>query len=103
MDRYSYQAAAESILEIEYCSRSVCPLPCVPYLMARRKGKISFYPDVPSILQQLRQLNILVGVASRTDTPDLARKALGLLKLPPNGETAHSFFDHLEIYPGETA
>jgi magnesium-dependent phosphatase 1 len=63
---------------------------------------IAFYPDVPSILHNLQESKILVGAASRTDTPDLARKALKLLKVPPSGNTADSFFDHIVICPGIT-
>lgn len=55
---------------------------------------------MPSILHNLRESKILVAAASRTETPDLARKALKLLKLPPTGQSADTFFDHLIIYPG---
>lgn len=41
-----------------------------------------------------------MAAASRTHTPDLARKALKLLKVPPTGAPAETFFDHLVIYPG---
>jgi hypothetical protein len=39
-------------------------------------------------------------VASRTDTPSLALKALKFLKMPPTGAPAETFFDSFEIYPG---
>jgi magnesium-dependent phosphatase 1 len=66
----------------------------------RYNDSISFYPDVPSILHSLRESQVTVAAASRTQTPGLARKALKLLKVPPTEAPAETFFDHLVIYPG---
>ena len=66
----------------------------------RYNDQISLYPDVPSILHSLRESRVQVAAASRTHTPDLARKALKLLKVPPTGHAAETFFDRLVIYPG---
>jgi magnesium-dependent phosphatase 1 len=70
--------------------------------------------DADDSLLQLRQLNIKVAAASRTDTPELAREMLKLLKVPvepqpmPGSAKSSSthlskaidFFDHMQIYPG---
>ena len=66
----------------------------------RYNDAISLYPDVPSILHSLRESKVQVAAASRTVTPGLARKALKLLKVPPTGHAAETFFDQLVIYPG---
>ena len=68
----------------------------------RHGDAISFYDDVPSILHHLRDSNITVAAASRTHTPDLARTALRLLRVPPTAQAAHNFFNHLIIYPGKS-
>lgn len=70
------------------------------FLISRYNDKISFYRDVPSILHNLKETNIPVAAASRTHTPHLARLALNLLKVPPTGQPADTFFDHLVIYSG---
>jgi magnesium-dependent phosphatase 1 len=58
---------------------------------------------------QLKQCNIQVAAASRTEAPDLAREMLKLLKIPVQPETgktvpqlakAIEFFDHLQIFAG---
>lgn len=77
----------------------------------------AFYHDVPAILHGLSLSGVRVGVASRTNAPDLARDMLKLLHVPPasivlsgegnNPDTkkekarkAVDFFDAgLEIYP----
>jgi magnesium-dependent phosphatase 1 len=66
-----------------------------------------FYNEVAGLLAAIREKGILVGCASRTCTPDLARKMLTLLRLPSGGETssgqskpAISAFEYLEMYPG---
>lgn len=41
----------------------------------------AFYTEVPSILYALRERGILVGAASRTSAPDLAREMLRLLHI----------------------
>ena len=73
---------------------------CDSYLLKANKldtAPISLYPDVPSILHSLRESRVQVAAASRTDTPDLARKALKLLKVPPMVHAAETFFDRLVI------
>ncbi|KAF1822517.1 magnesium-dependent phosphatase-1 [Dissoconium aciculare CBS 342.82] len=72
-----------------------------------RSGRdLAFYPEVPGILRALQDKSVVVGAASRTSAPTLARRLLGLLQIPgPTSERdgagdASSFFDHMEIYPG---
>ncbi|SHO77697.1 Similar to S.cerevisiae protein YER134C (Magnesium-dependent acid phosphatase) [Malassezia sympodialis ATCC 42132] len=70
-----------------------------------RSGQaMSFYPDVPDILFELKRRNVLIAAASRTCAPRVARQALqGLWIAPTPGETpvpAGSLFDYTEIYPG---
>ncbi|GIZ45585.1 hypothetical protein CKM354_000874400 [Cercospora kikuchii] len=65
----------------------------------------SFYPDVSSILHNIKSQNITLGCASRTSAPKLANQLLSLLRVPTtttstDSVTALSLFDNLEIYPG---
>ncbi|KZF24921.1 magnesium-dependent phosphatase-1 [Xylona heveae TC161] len=60
----------------------------------------TFYKEVPQILQDTRAKGILVGVASRTGAPDLARDMLKMIHFQPAGRRALDFFDYLQIYPG---
>ncbi|KAI0367100.1 magnesium-dependent phosphatase-1 [Pilatotrama ljubarskyi] len=73
----------------------------------RHDQKICFYRDVPEILHRLREGGVVIAACSRTHAPDLARRALNLLLVPPpaghQGESptpAATFFDQMEIYPG---
>ncbi|KAI5953238.1 hypothetical protein KGF54_002609 [Candida jiufengensis] len=56
--------------------------------------KLSFYPDVESIIKELKSQNIKIIGASRTATPDIAKKLLTYLKI--DGKPAISYFDALE-------
>ncbi|KAF2744055.1 putative magnesium-dependent phosphatase P8B7.31 [Sporormia fimetaria CBS 119925] len=58
------------------------------------------YPDIPGILEAIRQKDIPIGVASRTHAPDLGREMLSLLRVPSTSKRALDYFDHLQIYPG---
>ncbi|KAI0704642.1 magnesium-dependent phosphatase-1 [Earliella scabrosa] len=76
-------------------------------LRDRYDNRIAFYRDVPEILHRLREAGVTIAACSRTHAPDLARKALGLLLVPPpaghknaSPTAAVQFFDQLEIYPG---
>ncbi|ETW82029.1 hypothetical protein HETIRDRAFT_418029 [Heterobasidion irregulare TC 32-1] len=73
----------------------------------RYDNKISFYHDVPQILHRLQSAGVIVAACSRTSAPELARKALSLLLVPPRAGDKHGpvkpaieFFDQMEIYPG---
>jgi magnesium-dependent phosphatase 1 len=70
-------------------------------------GSFGFYNEVASILSSVHSKSILMGVASRTCTPDLARQMLSYLHIPPTttsesttAPSAASLFDYLEMYPG---
>lgn len=61
-----------------------------------------FYNDTAGILSSIKEKDIVLGAASRTCAPELAREALTMLKIPGSGSKhAMSMFDHLEIYPGD--
>ncbi|KAG8795776.1 hypothetical protein FRC12_009783 [Ceratobasidium sp. 428] len=72
----------------------------------RYKTPISFYKDVPAILQHLVDKECHVAACSRTSATDEARQLLTLLLLPApppasaGSKRAIDFFDTLEIYPG---
>ena len=56
--------------------------------------KLSFYPDVESIILELVANNVTIIGASRTATPSVAKKILNLLHI--NGKPAIQYFDALE-------
>jgi magnesium-dependent phosphatase 1 len=61
-----------------------------------------FYNDTAAILSSIREKDIVLGAASRTCAPELAREALTMLKIPgTSSRHALGMFDHLEIYPGD--
>jgi magnesium-dependent phosphatase 1 len=61
-----------------------------------------FYNDTAGILSSIKDKDIVLGAASRTCAPELAREALTMLKIPgTSSRNAMSMFDHLEIYPGD--
>ncbi|CAK5278207.1 unnamed protein product [Mycena citricolor] len=70
--------------------------------------EIDFYPDVRAILRRLRADGVFVAACSRTHAPDLALRALNLLRVPESdeedgiepGKPAIEYFDNLQIYPG---
>lgn len=55
--------------------------------------KITLYPDVRDILENLQTQNFTLGVASRTGEPDWADELMQLFDIK-------KYFDHFEIYPG---
>ncbi|RXK42364.1 magnesium-dependent phosphatase-1 [Tremella mesenterica] len=75
-------------------------------LIDRRGQTLEFYPEVPSLLAELKERRIHVAAASRTSAVDLAKEALGMLLLPgPSGEhvRAITYFNSMEIYPSENS
>ena len=87
--------------------------------MIDRSGQsYTLYEEVPSILYEAKRRDILLGLASRTHTPELANQSLRALNVPvpehyldkSEGGTAEatkeqpqkaiSFFTFREIYPG---
>lgn len=84
-------------------------------MLDRYGATYTFYSEVPSILYEAKRRNILMGLASRTHTPDLARQMLRAVEVPvpeqylkQSGEEeevekpqkAITFFTFQEIYPG---
>jgi len=70
----------------------------------------AFYPAVPSVLQACRSRSIPLALASRTQTPDLARDMLKVLHIIPsfsdNPTAANNrsiraldYFDYVQIFP----
>ncbi len=53
---------------------------------------IRLYPDVKPLLEDLRQQEIPMAIASKTGAPDWARELLGLFDI-------RHYFEHEEIYP----
>ncbi|KAF4554871.1 Acid Phosphatase-like protein 1 [Elsinoe fawcettii] len=47
--------------------------------------KFGFYSDVAGLLVQAKEKGILIGAASRTSAPDVAREALRFLRVPLSG------------------
>ncbi|KAF2765010.1 magnesium-dependent phosphatase-1 [Teratosphaeria nubilosa] len=67
-------------------------------------GSYGFYNDVAGILAGIKSKGIILGAASRTCAPDLARSMLSTLRIPTRESDewprAIDLFDWLEIYPG---
>ncbi len=69
----------------------------------------AFYKEVPGILADCRERGVLVGAASRTMAPDLARELLKMLivgkgkdgkEAKGKGGRAWDYFDGVQIFPG---
>ncbi|KAK4545926.1 hypothetical protein LTR36_002490 [Oleoguttula mirabilis] len=66
-------------------------------------GSYGFYNDVAGVLAAIKDKGTVLGAASRTSAPELARSMLTHLRIPSkSGSSVKSLdmFDHLEIYPG---
>jgi magnesium-dependent phosphatase 1 len=68
----------------------------------RHGQECGFYNEVAPILSHIKAHDIVLGAASRTSAPDLARSLLSLLRIPARSQdegeaarTAISMFDHL--------
>lgn len=85
-------------------------------MIDRSGDTYTFYEEVPSILYEAKHRNIVLGLASRTHTPDLANQMLRAVDVPvpeqylansdkskdvEKPQKAISFFTFREIYPGE--
>ncbi|THW92462.1 magnesium-dependent phosphatase-1 [Aureobasidium pullulans] len=72
----------------------------------RYNDSYGFYPDVAAILVAIKEKNLTLCAASRTQAPELAREMLSYLHVPTSPSSssspkALSVFDELEIYPGD--
>jgi len=66
-------------------------------------GSYGFYNEVAGNLASIKEKGIVLGAASRTSAPDLARNMLNILTIPSEDGSkpkAITLFDYLEIYPG---
>jgi len=66
-------------------------------------GSYGFYNEVAGILSSIKNKDIVLGAASRTSSPELARSMLNTLVTPSEDGSkakAISLFDYMEIYPG---
>ncbi|KAI9332402.1 magnesium-dependent phosphatase-1 [Pilaira anomala] len=63
---------------------------------------LGFFPYSAAMIAIIKSfLDTKIAIASRTTTPDWARKAIGLLRIPELGNTTLAEnVDYLEIYPG---
>ena len=57
------------------------------------KTSMELYPSVIDILENVKQMNVKIAAASRTEAPKEAKDFLRLIGI-------YQYFDHLEIYPG---
>ncbi len=55
-------------------------------------SKITLYPEVREILNQLKEQNIIMALASRTSAPSWAKELLQLFEI-------EHYFEYQEIYP----
>ena len=63
-------------------------------VFASCRNEIRLYPEVPDLLTRLISGGHLLGLASRTSAPDIARELLELLGIGHH-------FAHQQIYPGD--
>lgn len=63
------------------------------YIRDADRRSIYLYPDVRSILDTLSRKEIPMAVASRTHSPDIARKLMNMFGIK-------DYFQYEEIYPG---
>ncbi|KAI7903973.1 magnesium-dependent phosphatase-1 [Cokeromyces recurvatus] len=63
---------------------------------------LRLFEHTASIISLIKALpDVKIGIASRTQTPDWARKALRLLRIPElDNTTLYENIDYFEIYPG---
>ncbi|KAI8059068.1 magnesium-dependent phosphatase-1 [Gilbertella persicaria] len=66
-----------------------------------RGETLGFFPHTATIISIIKSFpDIKIGIASRTSTPDWAREALGLLRVPELDSTLKEIINYFEIYPG---
>jgi len=79
-----------------WCDQLTPPLKCTPsgQIFASCRNEIQLYPDVPDMLARLTAGGHLLGLASRTSAPAIARELLELFGIGHH-------FAHQQIYPGD--
>ncbi|KAI9253950.1 magnesium-dependent phosphatase-1 [Phascolomyces articulosus] len=68
----------------------------------RRRDTVRLFKDIPAIFALIKSLpDTKIGIASRTHTPDWARAALKMFRIPPmeGNPTFMSQIDYIEAYP----
>lgn len=76
-----------------WCDHTIPPYRKVDSIIKDAGGSVIYlYPDVIDILKELSQKDIPIALASRTYSPDTARKLLDLFGI-------RSYFQFEEIYP----
>ncbi|EPY53700.1 acid phosphatase [Schizosaccharomyces cryophilus OY26] len=73
-----------------------------PQVILDRYGTdISFYKNVTDILQQLKDAQVKLCIASRTHAPKFAYQVLNLMRVPIDGELqpASKFFTNIKAFP----
>jgi magnesium-dependent phosphatase 1 len=63
-------------------------------VFAACRNEIRLYPEVPEMLERLTAAGHLLGLASRTSAPEIARELLELLSIGHH-------FAHQQIFPGD--
>jgi magnesium-dependent phosphatase 1 len=63
-------------------------------IFAACRNEIRLYPDVPEMLDRLTVAGHLLGLASRTSAPEIARELLELFGI-------RHYFAHQQIFPGD--
>ena len=79
-----------------WCDQLTPPLRRTPsgQVFAACRNEVRLYPEVPDLLARLSAEGHLLGLASRTSAPAIARELLDLF-----GIAGH--FAHQQIYPGD--
>lgn len=68
-------------------------------VLDRRKWEIELYPHSRSLLQALREMEIKLALASRTEEPDWARDVIKIFQMDEDGVSLLDFTHAQEIYP----
>ncbi|KAI8352821.1 magnesium-dependent phosphatase-1 [Choanephora cucurbitarum] len=70
-------------------------------IVNHRGEVLSLFEHTTAIISTIKSFpNTKIAIASRTSTPEWARKALRLLRIPELDSTLEQNIDYFEIYPG---
>ncbi len=76
-----------------WCDHLQAPFRCSDGVVMDRRGRVvTLYPDIPAILDQLDEMRVPIGIASRTYEPEWAESILRLLGIDDR-------FAYRAIYP----
>lgn len=68
-------------------------------VLDRRKWEIELFPHSRSVLQALREMEVKLALASRTEEPDWAREVIKIFQMDEDGVSLLDFTHAQEIYP----